>query len=138
LTHHSTDIGLYAAQQGRGRYIFTGSIGHGFLLSKPKVEWVANYQDPNDYLLYSLDRSGLELFTIKSGKRIPNGSRIAISPLTKYQVMIQISPGHIATSLGDGHGWKQLSDWTGLAENMDRGKFGFKGPVTLTSFSYTR
>ena len=137
LTHHGTDIGLYAAQPSRGRYIFAGSIGRGFLLGRPKIEWVADYRDQNDYLLFSLDRSGLELFTIKSGKKVPNGSKITLSSLSKYQIMLQIAPGHITTSLGDGHGWKQLSDWTGLPQNVDGGKFGFKGPVTLTSFSYT-
>ncbi|HEY4047915.1 MAG TPA: protein kinase [Acidobacteriaceae bacterium] len=139
LTHHSAGIGPYGAQPSRGRYIFAGSIGHGFLLAKPKVEWIANYHhDPNNYLLFSLDRSGLELFTVNSGKRVPNGSRIAFSPVTKYQIMVQIFPGHITTSLGDGHGWKQLSDWTGLPENVDAGQFGFKGQVTLTSFTYSR
>jgi serine/threonine-protein kinase len=138
LTHHSTDIGFYTAQPSRGRYIFAGSIGRGFLLGKPKVEWVADYHDPNNYLLFSLDRTGLELVTVSSGKRVPHGSKITLSPLSKYQIMVQIAPGHITTSLGDGHGWKQLSDWTGLPENADAGKFGFKGSLTLTSFSYSR
>jgi serine/threonine protein kinase len=139
LTHHSSsDISLYAAQPSRGRYIFAGSVGHGFLLGKPKVEWVANYQDLNNYLLFSLDRTGLEMFTMSSGKRLPYRSKIALPSLSKYQIMVQISAGRITTSLGDGHGWKQLSDWTGLPENVDAGKFGFKGAVTLTSFSYSR
>jgi len=138
LTHHSTDIGLYAAHPSRGRNILSGSIGRGFILGRPKVEWVANYHDSNNYLLFSLDRTGLELFTINSGKRVPNGVRIAFSPVVKYEVMVQVLPGRITTSLGDGHGWKQLSDWTGLPENVDAGRFGFKGSVTLTSFSYSR
>ncbi len=138
LTHHSTDIGIYAAQPSRGKYIFAGQIGHGFLFDKPKVEWVANWRDPNDYLLFSLDRTGLELFTVNSGKRVSYGTRIPLPQLSKYQVLFQINPGHIITSVGDGHGWNQLSDWGGLPDNADAGKFGFKGPVTLTSFSYIR
>jgi serine/threonine-protein kinase len=138
LTHHSTDIGFYSAQPSRGKYIFAGSFSRGFLFGKPKIEWVANYRDPSNYLLYSLDRSGLELFTVSSGKRVANGSRITFAQLSKYQILLQIIPGHIITSLEDGHGWKQISDWGGLPENVDAGKFGFKGPVTLTSFSYIR
>jgi len=138
LTHHDTDVGVYAAQPSGGKYIFTGQIGHGFLFDKPKVEWVANWRDANNYLLFSLDRTGLELFTVSSGKKMAHGSRIAIPQLSKYQILFQISPGHIVTFLGDGHGWKQLSDWSGLPDNVDAGKFGFKGPVTLTSFSYIR
>ncbi len=137
LTHSSSDIGLYSAQPGHGRYIFSGLIGHAFLFNRPKVEWVANYRDPNNYLLFSLDRTGLELFTIKAGKRVPNGSKIIFSPVSKYQILTQILPGHIMTSLGDGHQWKLLSDWTGLPEDVDAGRFGFKGAVTLTSFSHT-
>ena len=138
LTHHGTDIGIYAAQPSSGKYIFAGQIGHGFLFDKPKVEWVANWRDPNNYLLFSMDRSGLELFAINSGKRVANGTRISFPQLSKYQILLQISSGHIVTSLGDGNGWKQLSDWSGLPDNVDAGKFGFKGPVTLTSFSYIR
>jgi len=138
LTHHSTDIGLYAAHPSSGKYIFAGSIGRGFLLGKSKIEWVANYHDENNYLLFSLDRSGLELFTVSSGKRTANGSRIAFSPISKYQIMFQVSSSRIITSLGNGHGWKQISNWGGLPENVDEGKFGFKGQVTLTSFSYIR
>ena len=138
LTHHSTDFGLYAARPSRGKYIFSGPLGRGFLLGKPKVEWVANYRDSNNYLLFSLDRSGLELFAVRNGKKAKNGNRIAVPALSKYQIMLQISPGHIITSLGDGRGWKQLSDWGGLPQDVDAGRFGFKGPVTLTSFSYIR
>lgn len=137
LTHSSPDIGIYNAQQSQGKYIFSGSIGHAFLFSKPKVEWVAGYRDPNNYLLFSLDRTGLELFTIKAGKRVPNGNRIIFSPMSRYQILLQILPGHIMTSLGDGHKWKLISDWTGLPEDVDAGRFGFRGPVTLNSFSHT-
>jgi serine/threonine-protein kinase len=69
---------------------------------------------------------------------VENGSRITFAQLSKYKILLQITPGHIITSLDDGHGWKQISDWGGLPENVDAGKFGFKGPVTLTSFSYIR
>jgi serine/threonine protein kinase len=138
LTHHSKGFGLYAAHPSRGTYIFAGPIGRGFLLGKTKVEWVANHRDSSNYLLFSLDRSGLELFTVSNGKKTQNGNRITFPELSKYQIMLQISPGHITTSLGDGHGWKQLSDWGGLPDNVDADRFGFKGPVTLSSFSYIR
>jgi len=138
LIHHTRDFAFYAALPSGGKYIFAGSLGRGFLLGKPKVEWVANYRDSNNYLLFSLDRSGLELFTVSNGKKTQNGNRTAFPALSKYQIMLQISPGHITTSLGDGHGWKQLNDWGGLPQDVDAGKFGFKGPVTLTSFSYIR
>jgi len=138
LTHRTTGMGLYAAQPSDGRYIFAGTFGHGFLFGKPKVEWVANYHDPNNYLLFSLGRDGLELFTVSSGKKIATGNRIEFPQLSTYQIMFQIFPEYIVTSLGDGHGWKQLSDWSGFPAKIDVGKFGFKGPVTLTSFSYNR
>jgi hypothetical protein len=130
LTHHSTDIGVYAAQPSEEGMFFSGQIGRGFLIAKPKVEWVANHHDPNNYLLFTLDRTGLEMFTVSSGKRVPHGSKIAIPSLSKYQIMVQISPGRITTSLSDWHGWKQLSDWTGLPENVDAGKL-VQGPVKV-------
>lgn len=138
LTHTGTDIGLYAAQPSDGTYVFSGSIGHGFLITRPKVEWVANYRDSKNYLLFSIDRTGFEQFAVVSGKRIANGARIPLASLLKYQVMFQIAPGRVITSIGDGHGWKQLAEWTNLPQDVDMGRFGFKGPVTLTSFSHIR
>lgn len=137
LTHSDSSMGLYNAQSGRGKYIFAGSIGRTFLFNKPKVEWVADYRDPNNYLLFSLDRTGFEFFTVKAGKRMPSGNRITFSPISRYQILVQILPGRVMTSLGDGHQWKLLSDWTGLPDDVDTGRFGFKGPVTLNSFSHT-
>jgi len=138
LTHHSENIGFYSAQPGRGKYVFAGPIGHGFLIGKHKVEWVADYHDPANYLLFSMDRNELEMFTVSGGKKTTYGSKITFPQQSKYQIMVQIVPGHVITSFNNGQGWKQLNDWGGLPEDADAGRFGFKGPVTLTSFSYIR
>jgi serine/threonine-protein kinase len=138
LAHHNQGVGLYAAQPARGKFIFSTSIGRGFLFDKPKIEWVANYHDPEHYLLFTLDRNGLELFSVSGGKKTAYGSKIALPTVSNYQIMLQIIPGRITTYISDGHKWKQLSDWAGLPDNVDAGKFGFKGSITLTSFSYIR
>jgi serine/threonine-protein kinase len=138
LVHQSQGVGLYAAQPARGKFIFSASIGRGFLFDKPRIEWVANYHDPGHYLLFTLDHSGLELFNVSGGKKTAFGNKIDLPDVSKYQILLQIMPGHITTFISDGHKWKQLSDWTGLPENVDAGKFGFKGSITLTSFSYMR
>jgi tRNA A-37 threonylcarbamoyl transferase component Bud32/uncharacterized protein (UPF0335 family) len=138
LVHSGYGVGLYAAKPATGRFLFSGTFSHGFILGKPKVEWVANYRDANNYLLFSLDRSGLEMFTVTSGKKTPHGAKIPVLPMSKFQMMVQISPGSVDTSFWDGHRWKQLSTWTGLPADVDTGRFGFKGYATLTSFSYVR
>jgi serine/threonine-protein kinase len=138
LIHSNVSFGLYAAQPSRGKFVFAGPIGHGFLIGKPKIEWVANYRDPANYLLFSLDHDSLEMFTVSAGKKTAFGKRISFSQLSRYQIMQQIAPGRIITWLGTDQGWKQISDWSGLPEDVDAGKFGFKGSVTLTSFSYVR
>jgi serine/threonine-protein kinase len=136
LTHHDPGIGIYSAESSEGRYVFSGSVGRGILFDKPKVEWVANYRDTNNYLLFSLDRTGLEIFTVKSGQKSLHGKRISFAPLPKYQVLFYIRPGRIITKLGNGNEWKTLDDWSDLPLDVGTGKFGFKGTVTLTSFSY--
>lgn len=138
LTHSNAAFGLYAAQPSSGKFVFAGVIGHGFLMAKPKVQWVANYHDPANYLLFSLDRDGLDIFTVSAGKKTVFGKRISLPQISHYQIMQQIAPGRITTWLGTGHGWKQINDWSGLPKDVDSGKFGFKGPVTLTSFTYIR
>jgi serine/threonine protein kinase len=138
LTHDSSDFGLYTAQPSHGKFVFGGPIGHGFLIGKPKVEWVADYRDPGNYLLFSLEYNGLEIFTVSGGKKSAHGSRISFPQISRYQIMQQIEPGRIITWVGNGQGWRQISDWNGLPENADAGKFGFKGPVTLTSFTHIR
>jgi serine/threonine protein kinase/outer membrane protein assembly factor BamD (BamD/ComL family) len=138
IAQSSEQFALYGVHPSRGRFLFAGPIGHGFLTTKRKVEWVANYHDPANYLLFTLEHDGLEMFTISGGKKTANGKRISFPSLSKYQIMLQITPGHILTSLNSGQGWKQISDWSGLPDDVDAGRFGFKGPITLTSFSYVR
>ncbi|HVW76481.1 MAG TPA: protein kinase [Alloacidobacterium sp.] len=138
LAHHSDGIGLYNVQPARGKFIFGFTLGRGFLFEKPRVEWVANYHDPGNYLLFSLDHTGLQLFTVSNGKRTVYGNKITLPGGPKYQVLFEMVPGHNITFIHDGHKWKQISDWANPSENADNGKFGFKGSVTLTSFSYTR
>ena len=138
LTHHSEGIGFYGVQPARGKFIFAFNLGHGFLFEKPKIEWVANYHDPEHYLLFTLDHTGLQLFTISKGKKTAYGSRITLPVGPKYQILFEVVLGHDITFIHNGHKWKQISDWAGPSEDADTGKFGFKGPVTLTSFGYTR
>jgi len=143
LVHHDTDIGLYSAQPSRGKFVFAGPIGHAFLISRPKIEWVADYRDAGNYLLFSLDHNSLELFSVANSLKTAK-ERISFPEISHYQIMLQIAPGHIVIWLGtgpgtsNGQGWKQLRDWSGLPENIDAGRFGFKGSVTLTSFTYIR
>jgi serine/threonine-protein kinase len=144
IVHSDTDVDLYSAQPSRGKFVFAGPMGHGFLMARPKVEWVADYRSAGNYLLFSLDRNSLEMFTVANSVKTASGSRISFSEISRYQIMLQIEPGHIITWLGTGSGtgngqsWKQLRDWSGLPDNVDAGRFGFKGPVTLTSFTYVR
>lgn len=136
ITNGATDFALNAIHPTRGTFLFAGSIGRGFFISKPKVEWVVNYRDPANYLLFTLEHDGLQLSVVHAGKKTPHGTRIPFPSLSKYQIMLQIAPAHIVTSLNSGQGWKQLSDWSGLPDDVDAGQFGFHGPVTLTSFTF--
>jgi serine/threonine-protein kinase len=144
LTHRQPDVGVYSADPSNGKFVFAGPVGRGFLMARPKVEWVVNYHDDANYLLFSLDNNSLEMFTVAKGKKTANGKRISFPQISRFQIMQQIEPGHIITWIGivsitgNSQGWKQLSDWAGLPDDIVAGKFGFKGPVTLTSFTHIR
>jgi hypothetical protein len=138
LTHTAADIGFYSVQPERGRYTFGGSIGRGFLLNRPRVEWVVNYRGPEDYLLFSLDHTGLEFFSVIKGKKILIGTKTALSMIGKYEVMVSVEPQRIKVSLLESGTWKLLHDWTDLPADSDQGKFGFRGAVTLSNFTFSK
>ncbi|WP_254063757.1 protein kinase [Granulicella sp. S190] len=138
LTHNGGDIGFYSVQPERGRYTFGGSLGRGFLLNRPRVEWVVNYRGPDDYLLFSLDHTGLELFSVVKGKKISHGTKIELSVRGPYKIMVNVEPQRIKVSLLESGAWKLLHDWTDLPADDNQGKFGFKGAVTLSNFNFSK
>lgn len=138
LTHSGTDVAFYSANPDVGKYLFAGNVGHGFLLTRPKIQWVVGYHDPENYLQFQLDRSSLELTVVNAGKKTDGGARITFPPLSSYRLLLQVEPGKISASLWDGKTWKRLGHWSAPPGSIENGRFGFKGSATLTAFQYTR
>jgi serine/threonine-protein kinase len=107
------------------------------VFGRRKLEWVANYRDPRNYLLFSLDADGLEIFTVEDGKREAHGPRLIVPKVNYYTFLVQVQSARITTSMQDGAVWKVLSDWNNLPRDVDRGKFGFKDQATIYNFGFT-
>jgi len=136
MIHRTAGITLFAAQPSRGTFVFSASLERSHIFGRRKLEWVANYRDPRDYFLFSLDPDGLEMFTVQNGEREIHGARVNVPKLNNYTILVQVQPTRITTSVQDGASWKLLNDWNNLPADVDRGKFGFKDHATISNFSF--
>ena len=138
ITHKSIGFALFSAQPSYGTYTFTAPLEKTHLLSKSRLEWVAGFIDPRNYVLFSIDQEGFESYTVRDGQRESHGAKIPLPKLPQYSIMMQIQPGRITTSLFDGKSWKLIEDWTNPPRSLDPGKFGFKDQITVYRFAFSR
>jgi hypothetical protein len=74
ITHTSIGFGLFSAQPSDGIYTFTVPLEKAHFLSKSRLERVAGFIDPRNYLLFSIDQKGFESFTVRDGRRESHGA----------------------------------------------------------------
>lgn len=137
LIHTGMDIGVYAAKPAIGNYLFSGVLNHTLLLGWQKVQWVAGYRDPDNYLLFTLSHDALVFTSVAAGKKAPS-ERFSMQTEGAYQVMVHIGDDEASVSMRDGDHWKLVHTWKAVKQDLKSGSFGFKNDVTLTSFSYSR
>ena len=106
--------------------------------SKGRLEGVAGFINPSNYVPFSIDQEGFEICTVRDGQRESHGAKIPLPKLPQYSIMMQIQPGRITTSVFDGKSWKLIEDWTNPPRNVDLGKFGFKDQITVYHFAFSR
>jgi hypothetical protein len=130
------DFVLYKVVPASGTFIFSAMLTKGHLL-----QWVLNYSDPKNYVLFQIDENNFYRSVIRNGKKtdeiiVPNkGDKKSFRTL-----LIQVSPTELVNQIKNGDSVTVLDRWTQPGANLSVGKFGFYIPgndeVELSSFAH--
>jgi tetratricopeptide (TPR) repeat protein len=130
------DFVLYKVVPASGTFIFSAMLTKGHLL-----QWVLNYSDPKNYVLFQIDENNFYRSVIRNGKKtdeiiVPNkGDKKSFRTL-----LIRVSPTELVNQIKNGDSVTVLDRWTQPGANLSVGKFGFYIPgndeVELSSFAH--
>ncbi len=129
------DFVLYGVVPASGTFVFSAMPAKGRLL-----QWVINYTDPKNYVLFQMDDNNFYRTVIRNGQKtdqiiVPDkGDKKSFRALH-----IRVSPNEIVHQIKHGYSWTVLDRWTQPGADLSLGKFGFYIPgndeVALSSFA---
>jgi tetratricopeptide (TPR) repeat protein len=127
---------LYGVVPASGTFVFSAMLTKGHVL-----QWVLNYSDPRNYVLFQMDDNNFYRTVIRNGEKrdeiiVPDrGDKKSFRT-----VQIRVSPTELVHQIKQGEIWTQLDRWTQPGSNLSLGKFGFYIPgsdqVALSSFAH--
>ena len=130
------DFVLYGVAPASGTFGFSAMLTKGRLL-----QWVVNYTDPRNYVLYQMDDSNFYRAVIRNGTKadeikIPDKS----DRKSFREIHIRVSSTEIVNQIKHGNSWKILDRWTQPGVNLGQGKFGLYIPgndeVAVSNFTH--
>ena len=130
------DFVLYGVVPTSGTFVFSAMLTKGHLL-----QWVLNYRDPKNYVLFQLDDNTFYRTVIRNGEKtdeikVPDkGEKKSFRTL-----QIRVSPSELVHQIKHGDSVTVLDRWRQPGTNLNLGKFGFYIPgndeVALSSFAH--
>jgi tetratricopeptide (TPR) repeat protein len=130
------DFVLYGVVPASGTFVFSAMPTKGHLL-----QWVLNYSDPKNYVLFQMDDNNFYRTVIRNGEKkdeiiVPDkGDKKGFRTL-----LIRVSPTELVNQIKHGDSVTVLDRWTQPGANLSLGKFGFYIPgndqVALSSFAH--
>ena len=130
------DFVLYGAAPASGTFVFSAMPAKGRIL-----QWVLNYSDPKNYVLFQMDDKNFYRTVIRKGEKtdeiiVPDRD----DKKSFRTIQIRVTSTEIVNQVKHGDRWTVLDHWTQPGTNLSLGKFGFYIPgndqVALSSFSY--
>ena len=132
----------YDTPKSPGHYSFRTQGHVGGILKKGKLQWYAGYQDPQNYILFSLDGKHAEVREMRNGKNIL-WSRVNcnVDSSSWVQVDLAVKPGAISSRVKTGgDSWVELGSVSSFGRDFTQDKVGFYIPpndeVAVTNFKF--
>ena len=141
---HGGGFVAYHVPKVAGRYSFAGQVrkGGGFL-KHAKLQWYAGYQDPENYILFTVDGKHATVREVKDGKstelnRIP----FEADSDTWVQVDLAVKPNSIDAQIKTPDSrWYDLGTVKSDGEDFTQGKVGFyvpeKDEIAVSNFRFS-
>jgi serine/threonine protein kinase len=130
------DYVLYDTSPATGTFVFSA-----MLLKGHRLQWVLDYTDPNNYVLFQMDDNFFYRAVVRNGVK-GNETKLPLKGEKKtFRAMrVRVTPNEIVHETRNGDAWVALDRWSESGANLSQGKFGFYIPgsdqVALSSFSH--
>ena len=137
FTRRGGDFVLYRRTPTAGTFQFT-------LRGKSKVEWVLDYSDPQNYILFEINKQTFTLSQYANNRRLAIVDQKRFGVKTDYfMVNLVVEPTRVVTMLFDEQGKPvTLQDWNRPGQPFTGGRFGIYVPgnseVWLANFRFTQ
>jgi hypothetical protein len=124
FTRKGGDFALYGDVPTAGTFSFSAMLTKGRTL-----QWVLNYTDARNYILFQIDDTNFYRSIIRNGNKsdeiiVPHkGDKKSFRTL-----QIRVTPTEIDHQIKNGDTWTVLDRWTQSGVNLSQGKFGFYVP----------
>ncbi len=130
------DFVLYGAIPASGTFLFSAMLAKGHLL-----QWVLNYSDPKNYVLFQMDDNNFYRTVIRNGEKTDEIKVPDKGDKKTFRTLgIRVSPTELVHQIKHGDSWIVLDRWTQPGADLSLGKFGFYIPgsdqVALSSFAH--
>jgi hypothetical protein len=136
FTRKGGDFVLYGVAPASGTFVFSAMVTKGHLL-----QWVLNYSDPKNYVLFQMDDKNFYRAVIRNGEKtdeiiVPDkGDKKSFRT-----IQIRVSATELVHQIKHDESWTVLDRWTQRGANLSLGKFGFYIPgndqVAVSSFAH--
>jgi hypothetical protein len=134
------DFVLYKTVPTSGTFVFSAMLTRGRVL-----QWVLNYTDSKNYILFQMDDKAFYRTVIRHGEKSDEIIVPDKGDKKSFRILhIRVSPTEIIHQIKHGDRWTVLDRWTQPgaqpAANLSLGKFGFYIPgddqIALSSFAH--
>jgi eukaryotic-like serine/threonine-protein kinase len=136
FVHKGGDFVLYGASPTSGTFAFSAMLQKGH-----RLQWVLNYLDSNNYILFQMDENNFSRTIMRNGQKSEEVKTPHKSDKKSFHsLQIRVTPTEIVHQAREGDAWVVLDKWTAPGTNLAAGKFGFYMPgndqVALATFSH--
>jgi len=136
FVHKGGDYVLYGVSPASGTFAFSVMLEKGH-----RLQWVVNYLDPSNYVLFQMDENNFYRTVVHNGQKSDEFKIPHKSDKKSFRFMqIRVTPTEVIHQAKQGDAWVILDKWSLPGTNLAAGKFGFYIPgndqVALASFSH--
>jgi serine/threonine protein kinase len=130
------DFVTYNISPTSGTFVFSAMLTKGH-----RLQWVLNYTDPNNYILFQMDDNNFYRTVIRNGQKGDETKTPHKNDKKSFRMLqVRVAQNEITHMIRQGDAWVALDHFTQPAANLTLGKFAFYIPgndqLALATFGH--